>query len=147
VPFVVVQGTQPFNGAYTPGNPISVTFNEEVDCVRPYKFSASLLIAALTPVTVIPGMLCVFNRIELQIPASVVVSCISFCETCWSFKMCEMSHPDATNVTWPCFCRAKTVKIVGLLSLLFDSVNMLFSRSCYDLGSFDRINSNECSRL
>jgi hypothetical protein len=70
---VITQATQPSNGAYTPGDTISVTFNEEVDCIRPYKFSASLLIAAPTPVTVVPSMFCVLNKIELQIPASVVV--------------------------------------------------------------------------
>ncbi len=72
-PIMIAQATQPSNGAYIPGAPISVTFNEEVDCIRPYKFSASLLIAASTPVTVAPSMYCVLNKIELQIPASVVV--------------------------------------------------------------------------
>jgi hypothetical protein len=69
---VISQAPQP-SGAYTPGAPILVTFNEEVNCIRPYKFSASLLIAAPTPVTVDPSMFCVLNKIELQIPASAVV--------------------------------------------------------------------------
>jgi hypothetical protein len=80
VPIMIAQTILPSNGAYTLGAPISVTFNEEVDCVRPYKFSASLQIAASTTATVVPVMICVFNRIELQIPASVVVgrfSCVS----------------------------------------------------------------------
>ena len=72
-PVVIAQAILPSNGAYTPGAPIAVTFNEEIDCIRPYKFSASLLIAASTTVTVVPTMFCVLNKIELQIPASVVV--------------------------------------------------------------------------
>jgi hypothetical protein len=72
-PVVIAQATQPSNRLYVLGAPISLTFNEEVDCIRPYKFSASLLIAASTPVTVVPVIICVFNKIELQIPASVVV--------------------------------------------------------------------------
>ena len=38
------QGLRPSNNFYFPGDEISVTFNEQIDCSRPYNFMASLSI-------------------------------------------------------------------------------------------------------
>jgi hypothetical protein len=71
-------GTVPSDNKYMPWQEISITFNENIDCSRPYKFSASLTLAT-TPAQTLqtPSSLlayCSDNTIYFEMASTVTVS-------------------------------------------------------------------------
>ena len=70
-------GTLPATNAYYPGDPISATFSEALDCSLPYVFTASLALGNLLG-NVLTGqsltMYCQANTIAFDISPSAGVS-------------------------------------------------------------------------
>ncbi len=77
------QGLLPANGKYLPGDEISATFVEKIDCSRPFNFAASMTIDT-NPVQVLSGVdlsiYCDGNQIMIEI------SSLSSFAVCFIFK-------------------------------------------------------------
>ncbi len=76
------QGLLPANGKYLPGDEISVTFTENIDCHEPFTFSVTMTVET-NPVQVLQGsdlpLYCDGNKIVVEISSasSFTVGCHS----------------------------------------------------------------------
>ena len=81
-PVNFVSDILPASNVYYPGNEISVTFNEALNCNRPYVFSASLSIAASHTIVLNMSNLtvvCEDRTIQFEISPSAIIPAVCPC--------------------------------------------------------------------
>jgi hypothetical protein len=113
------QGLLPANNKYLPGDEISATFTEKIDCNEPFTFSATLLVES-NPVQGLQGsdlsLYCDGNRIVIEISSSSTFSVGIFCfvaltcavsrchwqeddcDTQWCKRPCWKHHQNASDM-------------------------------------------------
>ncbi len=83
-PILFGKGVVPANNFYFPGDEISATFNEEIDCTRPYNFVATMKIPRTksAPATTLTGAMlstyCAQNKISIEFLATSGIPVRSF---------------------------------------------------------------------
>ena len=76
------QGSLPSNNAYFPGDEISISFNEEIDCSKPYNFLVQLKLSTIPSKTLTPttglAVICKFNKLTFDFTSSAGISVCVF---------------------------------------------------------------------
>jgi hypothetical protein len=83
-PMLFGKGVVPANNFYFPGDEISATFSEEIDCTRPYNFVVTMKIPRTksAPATTLTGAMlstyCAQNKISIEFQATSGIPVGSF---------------------------------------------------------------------